>query len=175
MRFATVRAAELHHQPAAALGQKPNVFGMEVNRLHVGDQAIVDAFEPDRAEFENLADVIGCAVDVRIAEHEQRAARWTVHQPHRRPEHRYTRTFRTDEGARYYEAWAAASMGTPPVFIVVCSNTSVSKLVYDWIAGWERQLEDGTTVVVPGNLPLLSNVSGGQFLHRPPRPSLSLA
>ena len=25
-------------------------------------------------------------------------------------------------------------MGTPPVFIVVCSNTSVSKLVYDWIA-----------------------------------------
>ena len=28
-------------------------------------------------------------------------------------------------------------------FIVVCSNTSVSKLVYEWIAGWQRTNEDG--------------------------------
>ena len=27
---------------------------------------------------------------------------------------------------------------TPPVFIVVCNNTSVSKLVFDYIAGWEK-------------------------------------
>ncbi|MEZ4568896.1 MAG: hypothetical protein R2849_00895 [Thermomicrobiales bacterium] len=38
---------------------------------------------------------------------------------------------------------------TPPVFIVVCNNTNVSKLVYDYIAGWERETPDGSTVVVP--------------------------
>ena len=27
---------------------------------------------------------------------------------------------------------------TPPVFIVVCNNTNVSKLVFDYIAGWEK-------------------------------------
>ena len=39
---------------------------------------------------------------------------------------------------RSHEAWAEAGMGTPPVFIVVCSNTATSKLVADWIAGWEK-------------------------------------
>ncbi len=29
----------------------------------------------------------------------------------------------------------------PPVFIVVCNNTSTSKLVYEWIAGFERPLK----------------------------------
>ena len=35
---------------------------------------------------------------------------------------------------------ADASYLTPPVFIVVCNNTNVSKLVYDWISGWEIPL-----------------------------------
>jgi type III restriction enzyme len=56
---------------------------------------------------------------------------------------------------------------TPPVFIVVCNNTSVSKLVYDHVAGWEKQLDDGNRVVVPGELPLLSNEEDGGFRHRP--------
>lgn len=43
---------------------------------------------------------------------------------------------------KYYGEWAAneearAKGQTPPVFIVVCNNTNVSKLVYDWIAGWQ--------------------------------------
>src|SRR3990172_1881378 len=41
---------------------------------------------------------------------------------------------------------------TPPVFIVVCSNTSVSKLVYDWVAGYTKTLPNDTEVVAPGNL-----------------------
>jgi type III restriction enzyme len=58
---------------------------------------------------------------------------------------------------------------TPPVFIVVCNNTSVSKLVYDWIAGWERPLgNDGQSRVVKGNLPLFSNADDdGQWTERP--------
>ena len=58
---------------------------------------------------------------------------------------------------------------TPPVFIVVCNNTSVSKLVFDWIAGWERQIgNDGKTVPVKGALPLFSNVDeDGNWLAWP--------
>jgi type III restriction enzyme len=56
---------------------------------------------------------------------------------------------------------------TPPVFIVVCPNTVVSKLVYDWIAG--QQIENDGEIVAhkPGNLDLLSNVVEGQTLSRP--------
>jgi len=34
-----------------------------------------------------------------------------------------------------YLAWKAAGAGTPPVFIVVCQNTNISKVVFDWISG----------------------------------------
>jgi type III restriction enzyme len=53
------------------------------------------------------------------------------------------------------------------VFIVVCNNTNVSKLVFDYIAGWEKELPDGTKIAVPGKLPLFSNVEQNQFTHRP--------
>lgn len=33
---------------------------------------------------------------------------------------------------------AIESGRTAPVFIVVCNNTNVSKLVYDYISGWEK-------------------------------------
>ena len=56
---------------------------------------------------------------------------------------------------------------TPPVFIVVCNNTSVSKLVFDYIAGWEKDLGDGRKVPVPGALSLFSNVSDGKWSARP--------
>ncbi len=72
-----------------------------------------------------------------------------------------------DDYDRGHQAWAEAGMGTPPVFIVVCSNTATSKLVSDWIAGWEKELDDGTTVVVPGHLDLFSNEQDGRFRDRP--------
>jgi type III restriction enzyme len=56
---------------------------------------------------------------------------------------------------------------TPPVFIVVCSNTAVSKLVFDYIAGWERELDEGRRAVQAGALPLLSNEERGGWLDRP--------
>ncbi|HEY5434871.1 MAG TPA: DEAD/DEAH box helicase family protein, partial [Candidatus Limnocylindrales bacterium] len=68
---------------------------------------------------------------------------------------------------RSYREWDGAGMGRPPVFIVVCSNTSVSKLVYDWIAGYDRTLGGGETVAAPGKLPLFSNVDGDHWRHRP--------
>src|SRR5919198_1099422 len=33
-----------------------------------------------------------------------------------------------------YDLWGAAGINVPPCFIVVCNNTSTSKLVYDYIA-----------------------------------------
>jgi type III restriction enzyme len=74
--------------------------------------------------------------------------------------------------AKCYERWqqnveARANGLTPPVFIVVCNNTSVSKLVFDYIAGWRKTLPDDSTVAVPGNLEIFSNVAGGQFSDRP--------
>ncbi len=68
---------------------------------------------------------------------------------------------------RDFAAWEKAGLGVPPVFIVVCSNTATSKLVADWIAGWEVKLEDGGTVVAPGHLPLFSNEQDGRFRDRP--------
>lgn len=71
-----------------------------------------------------------------------------------------------------YRRWeknadARARALTPPVFIVVCNNTNVSKLIFDYIAGWEKPISEEQSVVVPGKLPLFSNESGGQWSPRP--------
>lgn len=57
---------------------------------------------------------------------------------------------------------------TPPVFIVVCPNTVVSKLVYDWISG-EAVINEGGEVIAhkPGNLGLFNNIVDGQPVARP--------
>lgn len=73
---------------------------------------------------------------------------------------------------KYHELWeqsadARAKGLTAPVFIVVCNNTNVSKLVFDYIAGWERTLPDGTVRLVPGSLDLFSNVVDEQWSARP--------
>jgi len=73
---------------------------------------------------------------------------------------------------KYYKQWeedkeSQARGSTPPVFIVVCNNTSVSKLVFDYIAGWEKKLPDGSTIVVPGQLPIFSNEQNSRWSSRP--------
>jgi type III restriction enzyme len=70
--------------------------------------------------------------------------------------------------ARWQEHGDAEARGlTPPVFVVVCSNTNVSKLIFDYVAGWTKTLPEGSTVVVPGALPLFSNEAGGIWTARP--------
>ena len=53
--------------------------------------------------------------------------------------------------------WEQAGMDVPPCFIIVCNNTSTSKLVYDYVSGYERISEDGTANTIPGKFPLFSN------------------
>lgn len=65
-----------------------------------------------------------------------------------------------------YEVELAALGEPPPVMIVVCPNTVVSKLVFDWVAGREVSLPDGSQRLVEGNLALLSNVTDGAWTPR---------
>lgn len=69
---------------------------------------------------------------------------------------------------KVHREWAHGGTGPPPVFIVVCSNTRVSKLVYDFIAGWEKPVgKHGEKIVVPGSLLLFSNEKDGRWSPRP--------
>ncbi|TCT20647.1 BPTD_3080 family restriction endonuclease [Thiobaca trueperi] len=56
-----------------------------------------------------------------------------------------------------YDLWAQAGIPVPPCFIVVCNNTSTSKLVYDYISGFTRENKDGTSQLEFGRLPLFRN------------------
>jgi len=56
-----------------------------------------------------------------------------------------------------FHLWQQEGVRVPPCFIVVCQNTSISKLVYDYISGFDRENEDGSTTLENGRLPLFRN------------------
>ena len=67
-----------------------------------------------------------------------------------------------------FELWKNAGIKAPPCFIVVCNNTSTSKLVYDYISGFQRENEDGSTALQNGRLELFRNFDDhGDPLPRP--------
>lgn len=67
-----------------------------------------------------------------------------------------------------FKLWQEAGINVPPCFIVVCNNTSTSKLVYDYISGFHRQNGDGSTTLENGRLPLFRNFDEhGNPLARP--------
>ncbi len=67
-----------------------------------------------------------------------------------------------------FDLWAEAKVGVEPVFIVVCNNTSSSKLVYDYISGFFRETEPGKRTYEAGRLGLFRNYDdGGGRLPRP--------
>jgi len=61
--------------------------------------------------------------------------------------------------------WQQSSIKMPPCFIIVCNNTSTSKLVYDYISGFQRENDDGSTTLENGRLALFRNFDehGNQF------------
>ena len=56
-----------------------------------------------------------------------------------------------------YNLWQKAGIKVPPCFIIVCNNTATSKLVYDYISGFNRQNDDGSTSFENGRLELFRN------------------
>ena len=69
---------------------------------------------------------------------------------------------------RTFGQWRDAGITSPPVLIVVCNNTATSKLLYDHIAGFERQRADGSTEFHAGRFELFRNYDEvGSRLARP--------
>ena len=68
-----------------------------------------------------------------------------------------------------YKLWEEYGIKVPPCFIVVCQNTAISKLVYDFVSGFQRQNDDGTSTLENGRLALFRNFddSTGNPLPRP--------
>ena len=67
-----------------------------------------------------------------------------------------------------FELWEKAGINVPPCFIVVCNNTSTSKLVYDYISGFNKSNPDGSETPFAGRLPLFRNQDEhGNELGRP--------
>ncbi len=67
-----------------------------------------------------------------------------------------------------FDAWKQAGLRVPPCFIVVCNNTATSKLVFDYISGFERTNDDGTYSFEQGRLELFRNFDEhGEPLARP--------
>ncbi len=63
-----------------------------------------------------------------------------------------------------FKLWEAEKVGIPPVFIIVCNNTSTSKLVYDLVSGYK--LPNGR--YKKGKLKLFSNIDeDGEPMSRP--------
>ena len=68
-----------------------------------------------------------------------------------------------------FKLWQDSGIRVPPCFIIVCQNTAISKLVYDFISGFHRTNEDGTTTLENGRLALFRNFdeTTGNPLPRP--------
>ncbi len=67
-----------------------------------------------------------------------------------------------------YELWEKERIDVPPCFIIVCQNTSISKLIYDYVSGFIREDDDGTGQLVEGRLRLFRNFDEhGNPLGRP--------
>ena len=71
-----------------------------------------------------------------------------------------------------FQLWEKAGIRVPPCFIVVCNNTSTSKLIYDYISGFLQENDDGSKTPIAGRLTLFRNFDehGNPF----PRPNTLL-
>nr|WP_245269257.1 hypothetical protein [Rhodomicrobium udaipurense] len=65
-----------------------------------------------------------------------------------------------------FDLWQEAGIGVPPVFIVVCNNTSTSELIYKYVSGFIRQNTDGSETPEYGRLELFRN-HDENFNHLP--------
>ena len=70
--------------------------------------------------------------------------------------------------AKTFELWQNAGISVPPVFIVVCNNTSTSELIYKYVSGFYRADDDGSTTLEHGRLELFRNYDEhGNRMARP--------
>jgi len=72
---------------------------------------------------------------------------------------------------QYYKLYKARlemdASAMPPVMIVVCNNTTVSEMVYRWIAGFEKETPSGKVIIEKGNLDIFRNEDTVHFFPKP--------
>lgn len=56
-----------------------------------------------------------------------------------------------------HDLWKQEGISVPPCFIIVCQNTAISKLVYDFVSGFFQEKEDGSSILVNGRFKLFRN------------------
>jgi type III restriction enzyme len=68
-----------------------------------------------------------------------------------------------------FKLWEERGIRVPPCFIIVCQNTAISKLVYDYVSGFHRKNGDESTTLENGRLALFRNFdeTTGNPLPRP--------
>lgn len=132
---------------------------VKVPRIPVDDDA-----KDDQLIYLHLWDNIQPPLPKRIKRSALSVADWTIPKTLEGALQSLYRSYARGYGR--YESELAALGEPPPVMIIVCPNTAVSKLVFDWVAGWEKELDDGSSVLVPGELGLLSNVEDGAWTPR---------
>ncbi len=73
-----------------------------------------------------------------------------------------------------FDLWRDAGVVVPPCFIVVCNNTSTSKLVYDFISGFDYPPDENGVTQPPweGKFPLFRNYD--EHGNRRPQPNTLL-
>lgn len=133
---------------------------VKVPRLPVDD----DAAGPTLA-YRNLWQHVGSKLPKRKAKQDASSGRWPIPDT---LEGALRSLYRSYEKAfHHWETELQQHGETPPVFIVVCPNTLVSKLVYDWIGGLDIEQPDGSIRPHHGELPLLTNIEEGRWMQRP--------
>ena len=68
-----------------------------------------------------------------------------------------------------FHVWEDGGVRVPPCFIVVCQNTAISKLVYEYISGFQRHADDGSTSLENGRLALFRNFDENGTPYARPR------
>ncbi len=119
---------------------------VKVPRIPVDDDAAGDV-----VSYLRLWDHVGTELPKRRTKKLDETVEWNppvvlegaLHSLYRSYEKRYRR----------WEAELAPLGETPPVLIVVCPNTLVSRLVYEWIAGRDAEAPDGTLPPNRGSSP----------------------
>ena len=68
-----------------------------------------------------------------------------------------------------FNLWKDAGIKVPPCFIIVCQNTAISKLIFDFVSGFQKVNDDGSSTLINGRLSLFQNFdeTTGNALPRP--------
>jgi type III restriction enzyme len=69
---------------------------------------------------------------------------------------------------KVFKSWQDKKIEVPPVFIVVCQNTSISELIYEYMSGYWRPAPGEGGTFTPGHFELFANYAAdGARMARP--------